>query len=97
MSLETSQKSFSQIGAAYIKAYHQIPYVKHVKMVFVTGDNDLYEPLKALAKRKDDITDTIDHILKGMVLNDCGSCSVKELCDEVEGLRKLHQEESSNA
>ena len=87
--------SFSNIGSAYIKAYKLIPAVKSVKILFITGESGLYEPLKQLAIRKNEITDTIDHILKGMILNDCGSCSAKEICDEVEGLRQLHQRETN--
>ena len=41
--------------------------------------------------RKTRITEAVDHILKGMVLNDCNSCSVKELCDQVEGMRAIHK------
>lgn len=90
VSKETSKSSFSQIGSAYIKAYHLLPFVNHVKIIFITEDNDLFEKLSLIGKRKDEITQAIDHILKGMLTNDCGSCSVKELCDEVQGLREIH-------
>lgn len=90
VSKDTSKYSFSSIGRAYLEAYKMIPFVRSVKIVFISDREDLYELLKPLAKRKDDIKDTIDHILKGMLLNDCGSCSVKDLCDEVEGLREIH-------
>lgn len=90
VSKETSKSSFSQIGSAYIKAYHLLPFVNHVKIVFITEENDLFDKLNQIGKRKDEITQAIDHILKGMLTNDCGSCSVKELCDEVQGLRKIH-------
>lgn len=96
LSKDTAHSSFSKIGSAYIKAYKQIPYVKSVKEIFITGEFKEYESLKKLAERSNNIIDTIDHILKGMTLNDCNSCSVKSLCDEVEGLRELHQKESQN-
>ncbi len=55
------------------------------------GNSSLYDTLSKIASRKAEITDTIDHILKGFMINDCDSCSAKELCDEVEGLREIHQ------
>ena len=86
--------SFSQIGSAYMQAYMKLDYVEHVTILFVVGhagDSSLYDRLSKIASKKAEITDTIDHILKGFMINDCDSCSAKELCDEVEGLREIHQ------
>lgn len=94
VSKECAKESFSKIGSAYIKAYKMIPSVKKVKLFFITGNSSLYGPLTEIVNRKDNIVDTIDHILKGMVLNDCNACSAKEICDEVEGLRQLHQNQT---
>lgn len=87
-----NNSDFSQIGSAYLKAYKQIPFVKSVCIIFITGDNNLYKTLKEIGIKKTNITEAIDHILKGMVANDCGSCSVKDLCDEVEGMREIHKD-----
>ena len=86
--------SFSQIGSAYMQAYKKLDYVEHVTILFIVGhagDSSLYDRLSKIASKKAEITDTIDHILKGFMINDCDSCSAKELCDEVEGLREIHQ------
>ena len=88
------KSSFSQIGSAYMQAYKKLDYVEHVTILFVVGhagDSSLYDRLSKIASKKAEITDTIDHILKGFMINDCDSCSAKELCDEVEGLREIHQ------
>lgn len=91
VSKETSRESFSKIGSAYIKAYRQIPSVNRVMILFVTGESEYYSLLKTVSDQRYAIADTIDHMTKGMLLNDCNSCSVKELCSEVEGLRELHK------
>lgn len=91
VSKKASKYSFNQIGSAYIKAYKQIPFVKKVKIIFIVGYDELFEELNNIAKQKTRITQTIDHILKGMVLNDCDACSVKDLCGQVEGLREIHK------
>ncbi len=83
--------TFSDIGSTYIHAYKQLPYIQFVQEIFITGKTPIFEQLKQIGIEKKKITDTIDHILKDVMVNDCGSCSVKELCEKVEGLREIHK------
>ena len=83
--------SFSQIGSAYLKEYKKLNYVNNVTIIFIVGKCDLSKEFVKLANKKKEISDTIDHILKGLMVNDCDACSVKDLCDEVEGLREIHK------
>lgn len=83
--------SFSQIGSAYLKEYKKLNYVNNVTIIFIVGKCDLSNEFVKLANKKKEISDTIDHILKGLMANDCDACSVKDLCDEVEGLREIHK------
>lgn len=80
--------SFRRIGASYIRAYHKNPHVKRVQVVFLTGHPAIAE-LAQTAKKVDDITKTLTHILEGLP-TDCGSCSLRPICDEVEGMREMH-------
>ena len=79
---------FRAVGSAYIKGYHKNPHVKRVQIVFIT-DNAVVSELAKTAKKVDDITRTLTHILEG-IPTDCGSCSLKPICDEVEGMREMH-------
>ena len=79
---------FRAVGAAYIKGYHKNPHVKRVQIVFIT-DNAVVSELAKTAKKVDDITKTLTHILEG-IPTDCGSCNLKPICDEVEGMREMH-------
>lgn len=79
---------FRRVGASYIKGYHKNPRVKRAQLVFVT-DSDVVAELAKTAKKVDDITKTLTHILEGLP-TDCGSCSLKPICDEVEGMREMH-------
>ena len=79
---------FSYVGNTYIKAYKKSGVVKHARVIFVT-DRALVEALKPYADKTDAITRTLTHILDGLP-TDCGSCAMKPVCDEVEGLRELH-------
>ncbi len=80
--------SFRGIGGAYIAGYHKNPHVRRVQLVFVT-DNGAVAELAKTAKKVDGITRTLTHILEG-IPTDCGSCDLKPICDEVEGMREMH-------
>ncbi|MBO4839106.1 MAG: carbon monoxide dehydrogenase [Lachnospiraceae bacterium] len=79
---------FARIGRAYIDRYKAVPGVKSVKILFLT-DRAAVERLKPNAKKADDITKTLSHILDGLP-TDCGHCQLKPVCDEVEGMRDMH-------
>ncbi len=80
--------SFRRIGASYIRAYHKNPHVRRVQVVFLTGHPAIAD-LAQMAKKVDDVTKTLTHILEGLP-TDCGSCTLKPICDEVEGMREMH-------
>ena len=80
--------SFAYVGGTYIRKYRAVPGVKHVRVIFIT-DEALVGAVQANAGKVDDITKTLTHILDGMP-TDCGHCSLKPVCDEVEGMRELH-------
>ena len=81
--------SFERVGNSYIKEYKKNPNVLAVKVIFATVDDADYAEMKKDAKKVRDITKTLSKILEGMA-TDCHSCSLKEICDEVEGLKELH-------
>ena len=80
--------SFNKIGDAYISKYKEVPQVKKVRAIFIT-DKELVEKLVPNADKVDKITKTLTNILDGMP-TDCGHCSMKAVCDEVDGLKELH-------
>ncbi len=80
--------SFRRIGASYIRAYHKNLHVRRVQVVFLTGHPAIAD-LAQMAKKVDDVTKTLTHILEGLP-TDCGSCTLKPICDEVEGMREMH-------
>jgi CO dehydrogenase/acetyl-CoA synthase beta subunit len=81
--------SFEQVGNSYISQFKKNPDVKSVKVIFVTTDDADYAGMRADAKKTRDITKTLSKILEGMA-TDCHSCNLREICDEVEGLKELH-------
>ncbi len=81
--------SFSEIGALLIKKFKEISGVKSVKVIFVTEKTADFIELTNLAKKSDDITKALNHIMN-TVSFDCDSCGLKAICDEVEGMKEMH-------
>lgn len=91
ISREAVQKgmTFRRIGADFIRQYKQNRNILAVKLLFITAPEADYAALTRDAKTVKDITMSLTKILEGMP-TDCGSCNLKAICDEVEGMRELH-------
>lgn len=81
--------SFRAVGNDFLKKYKEIDRVDHAHVIFVTSPAALCTELADAAKRVDTITLTLNHIMDGLS-TDCNTCSFKQVCDEVEGLKELH-------
>ncbi len=81
--------SFRSIGASYIKAYKKDPNVLNATVIFSTLPGLDYATMKDYAKKASDMTNTLTHILEGLP-TDCSICALKDVCDEVEGMKELH-------
>ena len=81
--------SFQTIGNSYIKAYKKDANVLNATVIFVTAPGFDYKAMKDSAKKANDITNTLTHILEGLP-TDCSVCALKDICDEVEGMKELH-------
>lgn len=80
---------FARVGQLFLNAYHQHPQVQAATLLFVTAPHFPYELLAEKAARMEAVTSSLDQIFNQLVM-DCRSCSLKPVCDEVEGLRELH-------
>lgn len=81
--------SFKSVGANYIEAYKKDANVLAATVIFITESGFDYAALQKLAKKTNDVTGTLAHILEGLP-TDCSVCSLKGICDEVEGMKELH-------
>lgn len=81
--------NFEQVGYRYINAYKEDPNVLNVKVIFVTDPSIDFNALHNNAKKADAITNTLTHIMEGLP-TDCSVCQLKDICDEVEGMKELH-------
>lgn len=80
--------TFADYGNAILMEYLKFPYVKSAEIYFATDFND-FEKLNSVAKKINQTTSALNHIFDN-VMFDCSSCNLKEICDEVDGLKELH-------
>ena len=80
--------TFGDYGNALLNEYLKFSYVKSAEIYFVT-DFDDFEKLNSVAKKISQTTSALNHIFDN-VMFDCSTCNLKEICDEVDGLKELH-------
>ncbi len=81
--------SLERIGAALIAAYKENPLVNHVQVAFLMGDELPYQAISSCAEKTTEIILALNTLVDQQELS-CGTCSLREICDEVEGLRQMH-------
>ena len=81
--------SFETVGYRYIEEYKKDANVVNVTVIFITDPNFDYSELTENAKKTDKLTSTLCHIMEGLP-TDCTICGLKDVCDEVEGMKELH-------
>ena len=83
--------SFGAVGQMYLERYRTISSVKNVNVIFVTQKEFDYHALDEKLRKAEQITQSLNYHFTNLSM-DCGTCSLKAVCDEVEGLRNLHFE-----
>ena len=81
--------SFKALGNNYIREYKKDINVLSAQVIFITDPQADYSELKKLAKKANDVTGTLTHIFEGLS-TDCSVCQLKDICDEVDGMKELH-------
>ena len=89
MDIRRKGVSFKRIGMSYIKEYRKNPNVLAAKVIFVTEKGMDYAAMQKEAKKANGVTGTLTHILEGLP-TDCSVCALKDVCEEVEGMKELH-------
>lgn len=81
--------NFAVVGGMFVDAYRRHPEVRGVKLIFITEPDFPYELMAQKVEKMGKITRSLDKIFDNLVM-DCRSCTLKPICDEVEGMRQLH-------
>lgn len=81
--------SFAKVARLFLDAYKTHREVIAVQVTFVTLADFNYSELAELARKNDQITTALDHILRDVKM-DCSSCKLQPICNEVEGMKDFH-------
>lgn len=81
--------NFSQVGSRMLEAYHENPQIQAVRLIYITNPLFPFPVLADSIRKSQEITRAIDHAVN-VSMTDCNVCSLKKVCDEVEGIRQLH-------
>lgn len=81
---------FAGVGGAFLEAYGKHPRVKAVQTYFVTDLGADFAKLQWFAHRFEEITESMNQVFQGLNM-DCSTCGQRELCEEIDGLRELHE------
>jgi len=81
--------NFEAVGNLYIESYKKNPNVLNATVIFITDPDMDYAAMVENSKKVDAITNTLTHIMEGLP-TDCSVCQLKDICDEVEGMKELH-------
>lgn len=84
--------SLEQVGATFIQAYSELPEVASVHIYFATSPqkDPLFKELSNISQKANQITESLNEIFQGLKM-DCSTCGQKAICDEIDGMKELHQ------
>ena len=91
--------TFERMGNTFISHYKKNPNVLAVRVSFITADGFDYAKLSEEGGIAVEIRNSLSKIQKGLP-TECSVCDIREICNEVEGLRELHfgkQEKKADA
>ncbi|MEG1755931.1 MAG: hypothetical protein RR297_07325 [Clostridia bacterium] len=83
--------TFEQVGNLCINTYKEDPHVLAVKILFITLPKVPYPALDRLADDTVRITKALNHVLADLKM-DCRACEWKPVCDQVDGMKEMHQQ-----
>lgn len=81
--------NFAGVGSRMLESYHENPQILAVRLIYITDPAFPFDRLDETIRTAKDITAAIDHAMTA-AMTDCSVCSLKKVCDEVEGIRQLH-------
>lgn len=91
--------TFERMGNTFISHYKKNPNVLAVRISFITAEGFDYAKLSEEGGIAVEIRNSLSKIQKGLP-TECSVCDIREICNEVEGLRELHfgkQEKKADA
>lgn len=96
ISTEAMKNGFSLqvLGNELIREFKMMDYIDQAAIIFVTSSVQDVSELKPIGGKVNKIMRAMNKIYENLEY-DCASCNYSDVCNEVEGLKKLHKKMSS--
>ena len=82
--------TLEKMGWSMHRHFLALPQVEQVKLILILGDSPLYKGLLPVAEKIREVTSALNTMFDGIDF-DCQSCKLSGICEEVEGLKKVHK------
>lgn len=79
-----------KMGRTMLKQFKDVPHVTDARLVLIFGDSPVYKKLISVAESAKLVNVAIYNRFEGMDM-ECESCAIKPICDQVEGIKKMHE------
>lgn len=84
-----------KMGRTMLRQFKNVPHVTEAKIVLIFGDSPIYKKLISVAENAKLVNVAIYNRFEGMDM-ECESCAIKPICDQVEGIKKMHESKLKN-
>lgn len=93
---EAMQRGFSLqvLGSELIREFQSLDYIDKAAVIFVTSSAQDVMELKPIGDKVNKTMRAMNKIYENLEY-DCAACDFSDVCNEVEGLRKIHKKMSS--
>ncbi len=81
--------TFEKIGNTFLQHYKAVPGVKQARVIFLTATDVNFKELEKIGFMATEIRNSLSKLREGLP-TECSVCDIREICNEVEGLRELH-------
>jgi len=82
--------SFETLGGELYRHLRAIDYVDAVEIAFITSSTADVEAFDSLSRRLGKAVQAMDKMVERLAY-DCDECECRDVCNEVEGLRRMHE------
>lgn len=86
--------SLQVLGNELIRAFHGLEYVDAVEIIFITSSESDVQRFKPVAEKVKKGCQAMNKMFDDLEY-DCSSCSFSDVCDEIDGLKTMHQNRAS--
>lgn len=87
--------SLQVLGNELIREFHRLEYVDAVEIIFITTSESDVQRFKPVAEKVKKVCQAMNKMFDDLEY-DCSSCNFSDVCNEIDGLKTMHQKSISS-